>query len=78
MGETRTQAIETQAWIEADGELHLEGLPYMKGDKVEVILLIKDRPTDEQRQKASKPFNERADRMAFRSTGSYPTGDELH
>ena len=44
------QAIKTQAWIEADGELHLKGLPCKKQDYVEVIILIPDRPTEEERQ----------------------------
>ena len=46
------QAIKTQAWIEADGEFHLKGLPCKKQDYVEVIILIPDQPTEEERQKA--------------------------
>lgn len=72
------QAIKTQAWIEIDGELHLKGLPCKKHDHVEVIILIPDQPTEEERQEALKRFNERADRMQFRSTVPYPTRDELH
>jgi hypothetical protein len=72
------QAVKTQARIETDGELHLKGLPCKKGDPVEVIILIADRPTEEERQEARKRFNERADGMLFRSTGPYPTRDELH
>jgi hypothetical protein len=72
------QAVKTHAWVETDGELHLKGLPCQKGSHVEVIFLIPDRPTEEQRQEALKRFNERADRMQFRSSGPYPTRDELH
>jgi hypothetical protein len=72
------QAIKTHAWIETDGELHLKGLPCKKGSYAEVIILIPDQPTEEERQEALKRFQERADRMQFRSTGPYPTRDELH
>ncbi len=72
------QAIKTHAWIEIDGELHLKGLPCKKQDYVEVIILIPERPTEEERQEALKRFRERADQMEFRSTGPYPTRDELH
>ena len=72
------QAVKTQAWIETDGELHLRGLPSKKGDYVEVIILIPDRPTEEERQEALTRMKERAERMQFRSTGPYPTRDELH
>jgi hypothetical protein len=72
------QAIKTIAWIEADGNLHLEGLPCKKGSYVEVIILIPDQPTQEQRQEALERLQGRADEMNFRSNGPYPTRDELH
>jgi hypothetical protein len=72
------QAIKTPAWIEPDGELHLKGLPCKKPLYVEVIILIPEQPTEEERDEALKRFRERADRMQFQSTGPYPTRDELH
>jgi hypothetical protein len=74
----KMQAIKTHAWIEPDGELHLKGLPCKKQLYVEVIILIPDQPTEEEREEALKRFRERADQMQFRSTGPYPTRDELH
>ncbi len=72
------KAHKVQAWIEADGELHLKGLPCKKWDHVEVILLISDQPTEEQRQEGLRHMKEQAEKMQFRSTGPYPTRDELH
>ncbi len=72
------QAVKTHTWIETDGELHLKGLPCKKWDYVEVIILIPDRPTEEERQEALRRMKERAEQMQFRSTGPYPTRDELH
>jgi hypothetical protein len=77
-GETAMQAVKTQAWIETDGELHLKGLPCKKGTAVEVIILIPKQPTEEERQEALKGMKELADQMQFRSTGPYPSRDELH
>jgi hypothetical protein len=72
------QAIKTHGWIEPDGELHLKGLPCKKELYVEVIILIPDQPTEAEREEALKRFRERADKMQFRSIGTYPTRDELH
>jgi hypothetical protein len=72
------QAVKTQAWIETDGELHLKGLPCQKGSHVEIIILIPDRPTEEQRQEALKRLQELTKASTFRSEGPYPTRDELH
>ena len=72
------QAVKTQAWIETDGELHLKGLPCKKSTHVEVIILISDQPTEEERQEALRRMQERAEKMQFRSTGPYPSRDELH
>jgi hypothetical protein len=72
------QAVKMNAWVEKDGELHLTGLPCKKGDYMEVILLIPNRPTEEERQEALKRMQERAEQVQFRSTGPYPTRDELH
>jgi hypothetical protein len=72
------EAVKVQKWIETDGELHLTGLPVQKWDHVEVIILIPERKTEEERQEALRRFNEHADAVRFKSTGPYPTRDELH
>ena len=72
------RAVKVQSHIEKDGELHLEGLPCVAGNRVEVIILVTDETTQAERDEALKRFNERADQMQFRSTGPYPTRDELH
>jgi hypothetical protein len=72
------RAVKTQALIENDGELHLKGLPCKKWTHVEVIILIPDQPTEEERQEALNRMEERAKKMQFRSAGPYPTRDELH
>ena len=72
------QAVKVQKWIETDGELHLTGIPVQKWDHVEVIILIPERKTEEERAEALRRFNEHADAVTFRSTGPYPTRDELH
>jgi hypothetical protein len=72
------RAVKVQSHIEKDGELHLKGLPCVAGNRVEVIILVTDETTQAERDEALKRFNERADQMQFRSTGPYPTRDELH
>ncbi len=73
-----TKAFKTQAWIQEDGELHLTNLPCKKWDRVEVILLIDEQPTEEERQAAIERLTALAQKSTFRSTGPYPTRDELH
>jgi hypothetical protein len=72
------QAVKAQALIEKDGELHLANLPCKKGDRVEVIILIANQPTEEERLAALRRFQARADGLNFRSTGPHLTRDELH
>jgi hypothetical protein len=72
------EAVKVQKWIETDGELHLTGLPVQKWDHVEVIILIPDRRTEEERQKALRQMKALAESMRFKSTGPYATRDELH
>ena len=72
------QAIKVQKWIETDGELHLTGLPVQKWDHVEVIILIPERKTEEEREEALRQLNEHVKAVGFRSTGPYPTRDELY
>jgi hypothetical protein len=72
------QAIKTHARIEADGELHLKGLPCKMQEDVEVIILIPDDPTEAERQAALACMKQQAEQMHFRSTGPYPPREELH
>ena len=72
------QAIKLQTCIQQDGELHLTNLPVKKSDFVEVIVLVNEVTSEEVRQEALRRFNEHAESVRFRSTGSYPTRDELH
>ncbi len=79
-------AVRVEMTIESDGELHLTQLPCRRGDKVEAIVLIVEpaSPTaaDAAKEKARAAALERflalARSSSFRSTGPYPTRDELH
>jgi hypothetical protein len=71
--------MKIQAIVEADGELHLKGLPYRKGDRVEAVLHVSDeRIQERERQAAKARLLARANASTFRSEGPYPTRDELH
>jgi hypothetical protein len=72
--------LKVQAIVEADGELHLKGLPYRKGDVVEATLQMEeDSPEQERRrEEALQRLLEIAKKSTFRSEGPYPTRDELH
>ncbi len=79
-------AVRVETTVEADGELHLTGLPCRRGDRVEaVVLILEPSPppaTDPEREKARAAALEQllalARSSSFRSTGPYPTRDELH
>ena len=71
-------AIKIETTVQKDGELHLTSLPCRKGDKVEAIILIPQTNTLEEREKARQDFLAMAQASKFRSTGPYPTRDELH
>lgn len=84
-------ATRIETTIEVDGELHLTSLPVRKGDRIEAILLcldenvsknepdprLEDSATNE-REAARREFLELAKSSTFRSTGAYPTREELH
>jgi hypothetical protein len=66
-----------------DGELHLTQLPCRKGDRVEAMILVLENHVDSEeeekkREEARQRFLARAEASTFRSTGPYPTRDELH
>ena len=79
-------AFRVETTVESDGELHLTELPCRRGDKVEAIVLILERASpsaaDGEREKARavalEQFLTLARSSSFRSTGPYPTRDELH
>jgi hypothetical protein len=80
------KAVRVETTVESDGELHLTELPCRRGDKVEAIVRILDsvsRPgsgtgREEARAAAVEQFLTLARSSPFRSTGPYPTRDELH
>jgi hypothetical protein len=77
-------ATKIEVTVQNDGELHLTHLPCRKGDRVEAIILVLNgdgtdpNDAEKKRQEALQRFNARADASTFRSTGPYPTRDELH
>jgi hypothetical protein len=76
-------ATKIEMTVQNDGELHLTQLPCRKGDRVEAIILVLENHVDEEeaekkREAARQRFLARADASKFRSTGPYPTRDELH
>ena len=76
-------ATRIETTVQADGELHLTQLPCRKGDRVEAIILVLDNGVDAteaemKREDARQRFLEQARASKFRSTGPYPSRDELH
>ncbi len=76
-------ATKIEMTVQNDGELHLTQLPCKKGDRVEAIILVLENGVDEaeaekKREEARQRFLARAAASKFRSTGPYPTRDELH
>lgn len=76
-------ATKIETTVQNDGELHLTQLPCRKGDRVEAIILVLENDADEveaerRREEARQRLLARAGASTFRSTGPYPTRDELH
>ena len=79
-------AVRVETMIESDGELYLSDLPCRRGDKVEAIVVIlepasqstADAERERARAAAVEQFLALARSSSFRSTGPYPTRDELH
>jgi hypothetical protein len=79
-------AVQVETTVEADGELHLTGLPCRRGDRVKAVVLILDpspRPaTDTEREKsratALDQFLTLARSSSFCSAGPYLSRDDLH
>ena len=76
-------ATKIETTVQNDGELFLTHLPCRKGDRVEAIVLVLENGVnsadfEKKREEALREFNALADASTFRSTGPYPTRDELH
>lgn len=84
-------AMKIETTIQVDGELHLTRLPVRKGDRVEAILLClqdsaagkkpeggDEKAPENEREAARAEFLELAKSSKFRSTGPYPSREELH
>ncbi len=72
----RTIHVKTVA--ETDGELRLSNLPIQKGDTVEAIVMMSNGMSVERRQNAREDFLKHASSSSFRSSGPYPSREELH
>jgi hypothetical protein len=75
--------VRVETTIEFDGELHLTGLPFRRGDKVEVVLRVVNAAAaiearEAERAAAIAALLESGAKSTFRSTGPYPSRDELH
>jgi hypothetical protein len=76
-------ASKEEVIVQNDGELHLTQLACRKGDRVEVIILVLEdeisrSEKEKKRQEALEEFNARANASKLKTTGIYPTRDELH
>ena len=81
-------AIRVETTIETDGELHLTDLPCRRGDRVEAVVLVlrpvtgaadeNSRERETTRQEALARLRQLVAKSTFRSTGPYPTRDELY
>jgi hypothetical protein len=76
-------ATKIETTVQTDGELHLTQLPCRKGDRVEAIILVLEHGADsteeeKKREEALQHFLDLAKASKFRSTGPYPSRDELH
>jgi hypothetical protein len=71
-------AIRIETTVQTDGELHLTQLPCRRGDRVEAVVLILETAAEDEREEARRRFLALARASQFRSTGPYPTRDELH
>jgi hypothetical protein len=70
--------IRVETMIESDGILHIVNLPCHKGDRVEAIIMLQEEDKASAQQAARQRFLTRARQSDFRSSGPYPSRDELH
>jgi len=68
-----TEAIFTNGVLKPTEPLNLR-----EQERVRITVEQLPEPTEEERARALRRFFEAADRSGFRSTGPYPTRDELH
>jgi len=70
---TSTEAIYTNGMLRP-----LASLDLREQERVRLIVQRLDRPTPKEREAAFEELLEGIKRMNFRSTGAYPTRDQLH
>jgi hypothetical protein len=78
--------VRVETTVESDGELHLTALPCRRGDKVEAVVRVLEpsgRPDPDMERETARAaaldqFLALARSSTFRSTGPYPTRDEIH
>lgn len=71
-------AIKVESVVVQDGVLHVAGLPFRQGDRVQATLTLVRDADESERQAALARLNQLCRESAFTSTGPYPTRDELH
>ena len=70
--------IHIETTIESDGILHIANLPCRKGDRVEAIIVLPQQNESSSQDAAKQRFLTRARQSQFRSSGAYPSREELH
>ena len=70
--------IHVETTIESDGILCISNLPCRKGDRVEATIAFPQQVEPSERQTARQRFLARARQSSFRSSGRYPSREELH
>jgi hypothetical protein len=71
-------AIHVEAVVQSGGVIHIGDLPYQTGDRVDAVIVPHREPKEREREAARQRLLERARQSQFRSSGSYPTRDQLH
>ena len=72
------RTIHLKAVAEADGELRILNLPIQKGDAVEAVVMMPDGTPVDRRMNAREDFLKHASSSSFRSSGHFPSREELH
>lgn len=73
---SRTQVVEG---IVENGVLRpREQLNFRDHERVRITVQSLEQPSEAERQAAIRSFIEKSEQMGFRSSGPYPTRDELH
>jgi hypothetical protein len=70
--------IHVETVVQSGGVIHITDLPYQTGDRVDAVIALHREPKERERESARQRLLERSRRSQFRSSGPYPTRDELH